>query len=117
MSYKSFFLEYPSFIEPEIFFNEMIDLFKSKEKEIKWMVWGNLFEPKENTFVFLKLNKKVKMDSTGPLSILCYGERITPKMYSSRKQTEIFLFFKKKFECFNQYNIDINSYLIKKKKI
>lgn len=116
-SYKSFFLEYPQFMEPEVFFKEMIDLFEMKKKTIKWMVWGNVFEPYESTFVYLKLEKKVKVDSNGPLSILYYGQRVTPRMFSSRKQTEIFLFFKKKFSFFSQYNIDINKYLLKKKKI
>lgn len=116
-SYKSFFLQYNSFIEPDVFFKEMIDLFQMKGKEIKWMIWGNWFGSQDSTFVYLKLNKKVKVDSNGPLSILYYGKRITPKMFSSRKQTEIFLFFKKKFDYFSQYNININEYLKKKKKI
>jgi hypothetical protein len=56
------------------------------------MVWGYSFDEDYGTYVFLKINKKVKIDSPGPLSILSYGERLTPRVFYSRKQTEILLF-------------------------
>ncbi len=115
-SNKSFFLRYEGFIEPELFFKEMMELFNLKNKKIIWMVWGYNFDEDFGTYVFLKINKKVKIDSPGPLSILTYGERLTPRVFYSRKQTEILLFLKKKTESY-QYNFNLEEYLKKKKKI
>ena len=116
-SYKSFFLRYDGFIEPELFFKEMVVLFNLKNKKILWMVWGNSFGEDYGTYVYLKIDKKVKIDSPSPLSIISYGERITPKVFSSRKQTEILIFLKKKMDTYNQYNFNLEEYLKKKKKI
>ena len=116
-SNKSFFLRYEGFIEPELFFKEMMDLFNLKNKKIKWMVWGYSFDEDYGTYVFLKINKKVKIDSPGPLSILSYGERLTPRVFYSRKQTEILLFLKKKMDSYSQYNFNLEEYLKKKKNL
>ena len=81
------------------------------------MVWGYSFDEDYGTYVFLKINKKVKIDSPGPLSILSYGERLTPRVFYSRKQTEILLFLKKKMDSYSQYNFNLEEYLKKKKNL
>lgn len=116
-SYKSFFLRYEGFIEPDVFFPEIMELFSLKNRKIQWMIWGNTLGDDCGTYVYLKINKKIKVDSPGPLSLLIYGKRIVPKVFYCRKQTEILFFLKYKMDSYSQYNFNLNEYLKKKKKI
>lgn len=113
-SYKSFFLGYEGILEDEVFIQEIFELFNLKNKKIEWAIWGCDVE-NEMTLIYLKLSKKLKVDSTGPLSILYYGKRIVPKMYSSRDQKKIILYLNENIFYLNQFKFNVEEYLKKNK--
>lgn len=109
---RTFFLIYNVVLEPKEFIQKIVDMLAKKERTIEQCVWS---EDNEYTYIFLSLNKKIKISNRESLAIMVGDNKIIPKRFYSKSKLLVLYFISILDNAYHEFGIDVSSFLKRNK--
>ena len=109
---KTFFLSYNFVLEPNVFFSKIVELFKEKLRNIVKCVWSS---SGGETYVFVVVDRKIKIDGVKSLSMIVDKKRVYPQRFSVKSRLLSIYYIAINGDNFHQFGINVEMFLKKNK--